>query len=109
MEFGVCMMSVRLIQMSLIETYSKVRIGKDLLDKFPIQNCLKQGDALSPLFFNCVLGYVIRRVQGKLTGLEWDSSAMVYCDDIKNTIKKIAEALIDASEEFGLEVNTEKT
>jgi hypothetical protein len=42
-------------------------------------------------------------------GLEWDSSAMVYSDDNKNSIKKIAEALIDASEVFGLEVNSEKT
>jgi len=29
--------------------YSKVRIGKLWSDKFPIQNGLKQGDALSPL------------------------------------------------------------
>jgi hypothetical protein len=34
---------------------------------------------------------------------------MVYSDDNINTIKKIAEALIDVSEEFGLEVNTERT
>jgi hypothetical protein len=38
--------------MSLNETYSKVRIGKQLSDIFPIQNGLKQGDALSPLLFN---------------------------------------------------------
>jgi hypothetical protein len=37
------------------ETYSKVRIGKDLSDNFPIQNGLKQGDALSPLLFNFAL------------------------------------------------------
>jgi hypothetical protein len=39
---------VRLIKMCLTETYSKVRIGKHLSDHFPIQNCLKQGDALAP-------------------------------------------------------------
>jgi hypothetical protein len=32
--------------------YSKVRVGKHLSDKSPIQACLKQGDALSPLLFN---------------------------------------------------------
>jgi hypothetical protein len=80
-----------------------------LLDTFPIQNCLKQGDALSSLFLNFALEYAIRRVQGKLTGLEWDACAMVYSDDNINTTKKIAEALIDASDEFGLEVNREKT
>jgi hypothetical protein len=38
--------------MCLNEIYSKVSIGKLLSDKFPIQNGLKQGDALSPLLFN---------------------------------------------------------
>jgi hypothetical protein len=40
---------VRLIQMCLNETYSKVRIGKHLSDSFPIQNGLKQGDSLFKL------------------------------------------------------------
>jgi hypothetical protein len=51
-EFGVPMKLVRLIKMCLNETYSKVRIGKQLCDSFPIQNDLKQGDALTPLLFN---------------------------------------------------------
>jgi hypothetical protein len=33
-------------------TYSRVRVGKHLSDRFPIKNALKQGDALSPLLFN---------------------------------------------------------
>jgi hypothetical protein len=40
---------IRLIKMCLNETYNKVHIGKLLSDKFPIQNGLKQGDALLPL------------------------------------------------------------
>jgi hypothetical protein len=43
---------VKLIKMCLYEPYSKVCIGKHLSDGFPIQNGLKQGDALSPLLFN---------------------------------------------------------
>jgi hypothetical protein len=54
-EFGVPMKLVKLTKMCLNETYSKVRIGKHLSDKFPIQNDLKQGDALSPLLFNFAL------------------------------------------------------
>jgi hypothetical protein len=42
---------VRLIKMRLKETYSKVRIGENLCDAFPIQNGLKQ-DVLSSLLFN---------------------------------------------------------
>jgi hypothetical protein len=46
---------VRLIKMCLTEAYNKVRIGKHLSDNFPIQNGLKQGDALTPFLFSFVL------------------------------------------------------
>jgi hypothetical protein len=48
--------------MCLDDTYSEVCIGKLLSDKFPIQNGLKQGDALSPLLFNFALEYGVRKV-----------------------------------------------
>jgi hypothetical protein len=47
--------------MCLNETYSKVHIGKHLSDSFPVQNDLKQGDALSPLLFKFDLEYAIRK------------------------------------------------
>jgi hypothetical protein len=62
LEFGVPMKLVRLIKMFLSEMYSKVCIGKHLFDNFPIQNDLKQGDALSTLLFNFVIQYAIRKV-----------------------------------------------
>jgi hypothetical protein len=62
-EFGIPMKLVRLVKMCLNETYSRVQVGKHLLDTFPIKNGLKQGDALSPLLFNFALEYAIRRVQ----------------------------------------------
>jgi hypothetical protein len=46
LEFGMPKKLVRLIKMCLNETYNKVLVGKILSDKFPIQNGLKQGDAL---------------------------------------------------------------
>jgi hypothetical protein len=45
-EFGIPMKLVRLIKMCLTETYSRVRVGKNLSDMFPIRNGLKQGDTL---------------------------------------------------------------
>jgi hypothetical protein len=42
---GIPMKLVTLIKMCLAETYSRVRVDKNLSDVFPIRNSLKQGDA----------------------------------------------------------------
>ena len=62
-EFWVSKKLVRLIKFFLTETYSRVRVGKNLSDVFPSRNGLKEGDVLSPLLFNFVLEYANRRVQ----------------------------------------------
>jgi len=41
-EYGIPMKLLRLIKMCLTETYSSVRVGKNLSDMFPIRNGLKQ-------------------------------------------------------------------
>jgi hypothetical protein len=116
-EFGVPTKLGRLIEMCSNEAYSKVRIGKHLSDSFPIQNCLKQRDGLSPRLFNFALEYAIRKVQENQVGLKLTGThkLLTYADDVNllesniDAIKKNTETLIDASKEVGLEINVEKT
>ena len=64
---------------------------------FRIKNGLKQGDALSPLLFNFVLEYAIRRFKENQDELKSNgtSLSLVYADDVNilggslHTIKEI--------------------
>jgi len=90
--FGIPMKLVKLIKMYLNVTYSRVWVGKQLYDMFPIRNGLKQ-DALSPMLFKSALEYAIRRVYVNQNGLKLNGTyqLLVYNDDVGasvHTVKK---------------------
>jgi hypothetical protein len=102
--------------MCLNETYSTVCIGKNLTDKFPIQNGRKQGDTSSPLLFKFALAYTITgRKRTRKDKLNEAHQLLAYVDDNntveenKDTIRETMEAVLDSSKEAGPEVNPEKT
>jgi hypothetical protein len=84
---------------------------------FPIQNGLKQGNALSPLLSNFALKYAFGKVQENQICLKLSGThqPLLYVYNVNlsqnhiNAINKNTEAPIDAIKEAGLIVNTEKT
>jgi hypothetical protein len=84
---------------------------------FPIRNGLKQGDALLPLLCNFALEYAIKRVQVNQDGLKLNGThqLVAYADDVNilggsvHTVQENSDALVVATKEIGLEVNTDKT
>jgi len=92
-------------------------VGKNVSDRFPIRNGLKQGDSLKPMLFNFALEYAIRSVQVNQDGLKLNvkHQLLAYADDVNilagsiHTLKENAEALVAATREVGLEVSADKT
>jgi hypothetical protein len=90
------------IKICLHETYSRVRLGKHLSEKFPIRNCLKQGNALASLLLNFALKYATRNVQVNRYCLKLNGThQLLVCSDEVNisggsvqTVKKNTETLL---------------
>jgi len=95
--------------MCLNETCSRVRVGKYLSGMFPINSGLKQGDALSTLFFDIAVECAIRRFHVNQDGLKLNGTCqfLVYADGVNILYGKVQNigTLVAASKETGLEVN----
>ena len=67
-----------------MEPKSKVRLGNYLSSSLPIENSLKQGDALLPLLLNFSLEYAIRKEQETILGLDMNGTHQVlaYAENV---------------------------
>jgi hypothetical protein len=81
LEFGIPKKLVRLIKMCLNETYSKVRVGKLLSDKFPMQNGLKKRCCIACFFFFQFCFRICHQESPRKSrfGIEWGTSTVGLC------------------------------
>jgi hypothetical protein len=54
---------IKLIEISILETFVKVRVGNIITDPILVKSGLRQGDAVSPILFNIVVEKVIRELR----------------------------------------------
>jgi len=116
-QFGIPMKLVRIIKMCLNEKCSRMRIGRNLSDRFTVRNDLKQGDAISQLLFNFALEYAIRRVQVNRDGLKLNGTHqfVVDADGVNilgggvGSVKENRETLLSAGTVIRLQVSADKT
>jgi hypothetical protein len=53
---------IKLIEISILEKFVKVRVGSIITDPILVKSGLRQGDAMSPILFNIVVEKVIREM-----------------------------------------------
>jgi len=87
----------------------EIHIGKNLSDAFPVQNGVKQGDALLPLLFNFRICHQESPRKSGRIGIE----CLVYADnnilgENTSSTKKSKDTVLEVSREVSLEVNTGK-
>jgi hypothetical protein len=64
------------------------KAGKHMFDNFPLQNCIKEGDTLSPPLFNFPIEYAISKVQENQVGLKMNGShQLLACADGANPLR----------------------
>ena len=96
----------------------RVNQGKTT-DFFNVVSGVRQGDSLSPLLFNIVLDFVMKKVELAGDGIEWTAGRrlrdLAYADDIclladdLEDLRTLTEAVVCEAGKVGLKVNTRKT
>ncbi|XP_073814500.1 uncharacterized protein [Musca autumnalis] len=116
-DFGIPAKLIRLCRMTLTETRSSVKIGKNLSEEFTTKRGFRQGDGLSCDLFNILLEKVIRDAKVKRNGTIYTNSHMLlaYADDIDimgRSVKEVTDTFAKVEREsakVGLAVNGVKT
>ena len=116
-ELGIPTKLIRLCKMTLNNTRSSVKIGKDLTESFDTRRGLRQGDTLSCDLFNILMEIIMRKAAVNMNKTISSKSHMLlaYADDIDiigrnmREVTAVFSRIERESAKFGLAVNEEKT
>jgi len=85
-EFNFPQKLIKLVEISIMETFIKVKLGSSQTEPILVKSGLRQGDSMSPVLFNIVLEKVIRAMNvGPDEGVKLQDSSiglLAYADDL---------------------------
>ncbi|CAF3152656.1 unnamed protein product [Rotaria sp. Silwood2] len=134
-KYGISEKLVRMFRMLYNNSKAKVRINGELSDSFEIDNGVMQGGIPSPVLFNIVFDFIIRKVleEAKVAGVQFSYGSndffhgdrenyenfsiltLLYADDLVamceniDDLEKFTGAFEKISQEYGLTLNVKKT
>jgi sorting nexin-29 len=115
MILGIPKQLVQLIGVTMAGCKANVRVDNQYTSAFPITNSVRQGDALSSIFFDLVLEAILQTMN--ITGHIGTKSTQIlaYADDVaivsrnKNALKYTLVNIESEARETGLLINENKT
>ena len=117
--YGIPRKFVSIIQSMYDGSESCVRVGQDHTDWFSVATGVRQGDVLSPLLFNILLDFILRKNDTIECGIEWTGGKRLrdldYADDICllasdiEEMQMMVDTIVMEGEKIGLKINTAKT
>lgn len=116
-KLGVPSKMIKLVEMTLQGTLTKVLVEGNLTESFSVNSGLRQGDPLSTILFNLVLENILRESKIETGGIIYYTRQQIiaYADDLtivartKKELQKVFIKLEAKSKEYGLYINEEKT
>lgn len=115
-HFGLPKKLVNFVKNCNSNTTCKVRFEGLESGNFEVKSGLRQGDALSPIFFNMVLEKVVRDIhETRKIGLTGNGTLYAYAENIvilgdsQTEVEESTKKLIKSSKIMGLNINEDKT
>ncbi|KAL4148126.1 hypothetical protein QTP88_002420 [Uroleucon formosanum] len=110
---------IKLVGISILETFVKVKVGNTNSDPILVKSGLRQGDGMSPILFNIVVEKVVREMnitpqegvkfQELSIGLLAYADDQVIMEDSQDGLKDLLNRLEKAAMKVGLHINEDKT